>query len=76
MMKSIRIIQATYQYKIVLLGDEMEIWIYLKKYLGLYSTTKYTIGHPPFSQAFKCNVTLPGETSKNDWGSGMVGSTP
>ena len=73
MMKSFRIIQTTY--KTIVLGDEMVIWIF-EKYLCLYSTTKYTIGHPPFSQAFKCSVTLPGETSKNDWGSGMVGSTP
>ena len=35
-----------------------------------------TIGHPPFSHAFKCNVTLPGDTSRKDCGSGIAGSTP
>ena len=45
-------------------------------YLGLYSTTKYKIGQPPSFQAFKCSVTLPAETSRNDLATGTAGATP
>merc|ERR1719308_185722 len=45
-------------------------------FLGLYSTTKYIMGHPPSCQAFRCRVTLPADTSRNLLASGTVGSTP